>query len=56
MNNEICHVPNEVSSETNVEEHEEHVEQLLPCILCMQVPITDCSECGDGPIHSISIA
>lgn len=43
----IGHVANQVGSEANVEKHVEDGENLLPCVLCMQVAIPSCCEGDD---------
>ena len=51
MDNKIGHVTDDISGETNVEKHVEHVERLLTCINRMQIAITHGGECDNGPVH-----
>jgi hypothetical protein len=47
MDDENCHVSNEISSEANVKEHVQHIKNLLPSIHCMQVTVANGGE-GDN--------
>lgn len=56
VDDEICHVTNQVSCEANIEQHVEHVENLFSCVNSMQVSITDCCESHNRPVHGIGVS
>lgn len=56
VDNEIGHVANQVGSKANVEKHVEDGENLLPCVLCMQVAIPRRCEGDNRPIHGVCIS
>lgn len=47
VDNQVGHVSNEISSEANVEEHVDHVEDLLPCVDRVKVAISNGGDCDD---------
>lgn len=56
MDDQVCHVSDQISSEANVEKHVQHVKDLLPCIYSMQVTIANSGEGDNRPIHGIRVS
>lgn len=55
MDDQISHISDQICSEAKVKEHIADVEQHLPCIHRMQVPIANSSQSSDGPVDGSSI-
>lgn len=56
MNHKVCHVSDEVSCQSQVEQHVENIKQHLPWVLSMQVSIASGCECCDRPVHCSDIS
>ena len=51
MDNQVGHISYQIRCESEVEEHVEYVKDHLPCVLGMQIAISDGRESSDGPIN-----
>ena len=51
MNNQVCHVSNEIGRQSQVEEHVKDVEEHFPRVLGVQISITCGGQCSDGPVQ-----
>lgn len=56
MDNQVGHVANQISSQSKVKEHVENVENHLPYVFRMIIPITHSGKCGDWPIYWCYVA
>ena len=56
MDDQVGHVTNEIGSETDVEEHVDHVEDLLSGVDCVEVSISDGRERHDRPVDRVGVA
>lgn len=56
VDDEVCHVADEVGCEPEVEEHEGDPEQHLPAVLGVQVAVPRGGHRGDGPVHGRHVA
>lgn len=56
MNDEICHVSDQVRGETEIEQHEEDVEDDLSVVLGMEISISDGGESGGRPVDCSNIS